>query len=144
MTGMYLAKLAQTGFLGTWFSATIGDADACREADCLHPCYGASHESNCNSCMNGLDYFQQQVRYLDHEAHADHLDAMFTQVEAICGKCQVPPIQELSVELKSIKEVIPEYQTEHEFRESLPTFYDLYQNKYVEDPGLYRARMEWQ
>ena len=23
----------------------------CEEADCLHPCYGASHESNCNLCF---------------------------------------------------------------------------------------------
>jgi len=34
--------------------------DSCREADCLHPCYGASHEQYCTTCWslvrsNGLD-----------------------------------------------------------------------------------------
>jgi len=24
--------------------------EECEEADCLHPCYGASHETNCHTC----------------------------------------------------------------------------------------------
>ena len=34
--------------------------EQCEQADCLHPCYGASHESNCNLCFQ--DAFVDDVK----------------------------------------------------------------------------------
>lgn len=52
--------------------------EQCEQADCLHPCYGASHESNCNLCFQ--------------DAFVDDVKAKFTpeQHRQICGACSVP------------------------------------------------------
>ena len=52
--------------------------EQCEQADCLHPCYGAAHESNCNLCFQ--DAFVADVK------------AKFTpeQFQQICGACSVP------------------------------------------------------
>ena len=52
----YNATLKMTEILGDvhWaFGEMFGDkisVDDCDEADCLHPCYGASHERYCSQC----------------------------------------------------------------------------------------------
>ena len=58
-------------------------ADACAAADCLHPCYGASHERGCNTCLmfaisklkNGEDVVLSDEQY------------------AICDQCKIPPVE---------------------------------------------------
>ena len=53
--------------------------EQCEQADCLHPCYGASHESNCNLCF--------QIAFVQ-----DVNDKFTTeQFQQICGACSVPP-----------------------------------------------------
>ena len=55
--------------------------EQCEQADCLHPCYGASHESNCNLCF--------QIAFVEE------VNAKFTteQFQQICGACSVPPME---------------------------------------------------
>ena len=38
------------GFYDDMFGGRIS-RDACEANDCLHPCYGASHEANCSKCL---------------------------------------------------------------------------------------------
>jgi hypothetical protein len=43
----------------THLSGDLLIKSSCVLADCLHPCYGASHESSCNSCMNGFETYNR-------------------------------------------------------------------------------------
>ena len=52
--------------------------EECEGADCLHPCYGASHETNCNTCL--LYAFDRTVR----ESMTEE------QAMGFCGACSVP------------------------------------------------------
>ena len=47
---------------------------SCEKADCLHPCYGASHESNCNSCRNGFETYYRNKG--NSNVSADELEAL--------------------------------------------------------------------
>ena len=54
--------------------------DACTQVDCLHPCYGASHERACNTClMFVLDDLRNDrpVTFTDDEYD-------------LCDQCSIP------------------------------------------------------
>merc|ERR1711893_187572 len=53
--------------------------DECAAADCLHPCYGASHEMNCSLCHNATFRPEQRQQMTD------------TEYALICKGCSVPP-----------------------------------------------------
>ena len=47
---------------------------SCEKVDCFHPCYGASHESNCNSCRNGFETYYRNKG--NSNVSADELEAL--------------------------------------------------------------------
>ena len=54
--------------------------EECDEADCLHPCYGASHERYCNQCW-GVSYMKIKNKE----------DFIFTEDEMkVCRSCKIP------------------------------------------------------
>lgn len=55
--------------------------DACTQVDCLHPCYGASHERGCNRCLLfAVDYLKKGE------------DVIFTDEQlAACDLCSLTP-----------------------------------------------------
>ena len=61
--------------------------EACAEADCLHPCYGASHERGCNTC---LMFALQKVKA---NQPVTFTDAQYD----ICDQCSIPP-QEITLD----------------------------------------------
>lgn len=64
--------------------------DECMTSDCLHKCYGAAHESNCNTCFNAAF----DPRYKGTEAHLK-----------ICGGCSKDPQEYQLPELLTLDEI---------------------------------------
>ena len=73
----------------------------CEEADCLHPCYGASHEANCSLCF--------QIAF-----SAEAQDLLTTdEFMETCNACSVPVV-EVEVPAKMTLEEYEAYIEEEE------------------------------
>ena len=54
--------------------------DECDDADCLHPCYGASHERYCNQCwLIAYGKIQEDKEFIFDE-----------QETKLCRACKIP------------------------------------------------------
>ena len=71
---------------------------SCVQADCLHPCYGASHEAYCNSCSSGfMSFVTLENNYTTLVNGDDQLKDHITTLRETCDKCQVPHTQEMPI-----------------------------------------------
>ena len=66
--------------------------EQCESADCLNPCYGAAHESNCSLC------FQIALSAEAQESITQE------QLEQVCNACTVPPTEAEIPDLMSYSE----------------------------------------
>lgn len=77
--GMHVGNAEMRTFY-TYFTGSP-TKEECEEADCLNPCYGAAHETNCSLCF--------QIA-LSAEAQESITQEQFKKV---CDACTVPPTE---------------------------------------------------
>ena len=79
------AASAQVGnaLMKTFYTYLTGSPtqEECESADCLNPCYGAAHETNCSLCF--------QIA-LSEEAQESITKE---QLKQVCDACTVPPTE---------------------------------------------------
>lgn len=73
------------GDISLWDSTVGLIKTTCEEADCFHPCYGASYESFCNSCINGFEKYLRELR--DNDISEEDRLVLKNQVEETCKRC---------------------------------------------------------
>ena len=76
------------GDIFLWDSTVDLIKTTCEEADCFHPCYGATHESSCNTCKNGFEKYLRERRRTN--ISDEDREAFLNQVKETCKRCQVP------------------------------------------------------
>lgn len=109
--------------------------EACVEADCFHPCYGAQHESSCNSCSNGFSKFL--VLKKNDQIDDEQLWEYITILKETCNKCQVPHTKEITIpETKPIDETPWSY-----LPLNIPPL-TAYYPKLCKDPWTFREELE--